>query len=85
MNKKLPRFESLDELVEFWETHDFTDYLNEMEEVDPDSLSFERNTLYITLAPEPLAKLTQIAAQQGTTPNTLAQTWLEERLGKEIA
>ena len=36
---KLPHFKSLDELVEFWETHDFSDYVEEMEEIELDSLS----------------------------------------------
>ena len=33
---KLPKFETLDELVAFWDTHDFTDYLDEMDEADLD-------------------------------------------------
>jgi hypothetical protein len=82
---KLPHFETLDELVEFWETHDFTDYIDEMEEVDFDTLSAERATLRITLAPEPLAKLAKMADQRGLTPNTLVQTWIEERLKREVA
>jgi predicted HicB family RNase H-like nuclease len=82
---KLPQFESLDELVEFWEIHDFTDYIDEMEEIDFDTLSSERVTLRITLAPEPLAKLTEMADQQGVTLNTLARTWIEERLKREAA
>lgn len=82
---KLPQFETLDELVEFWETHDFTNYLNEMEEIDLDSLPSEPISLRITLDPEPLAKLTQVASQQGVTPSSLVQTWIEERLKKELA
>ena len=30
---KIPEFETLDEAVEFWETHDSTDYWEELEEV----------------------------------------------------
>lgn len=36
MKKKLPQFRTLDELVAFWEEHDFTDYQDQMEEVDLD-------------------------------------------------
>jgi hypothetical protein len=70
----------LDELVAFWETHDFTDYLDEMEEVDLDSLPIESTVLHIPLEAEPLAKLAHLAAQQGLTPGHLARTWIEERL-----
>ncbi|MCI0398809.1 MAG: hypothetical protein L0332_26910 [Chloroflexi bacterium] len=34
--KKLPQFKTLDELVAFWDKHDFADYMDEMEEADPD-------------------------------------------------
>ena len=34
---KLPKFKTLDELVAFWETHDFSDYIDEMEEVAPEA------------------------------------------------
>ena len=83
MAHKLPRFETLDELVEFWDTHDFTDYMDEMEEVDLDSLPTEPSTLPVTLDPEPLAKLTQIANQKGVSPATLLKSWIEERLAQE--
>lgn len=85
MMNKLPQFESLDELVEFWETHDFTDYLAEMEEIDFNTLSSLGATLRITLSPEPLARLAEMADQQGVTPNSLAQAWIEERLKREAA
>lgn len=81
---KLPQFDTLDALVEFWESHDFTDYLDEMEEVDLNTLSSETNVLHIPLATEPLTKLTQLAAAQGLTPTRLVRSWIEERL-KEAA
>ena len=31
---KIPEFETLDEAVEFWESHDSTDYLEDMEEAE---------------------------------------------------
>jgi hypothetical protein len=82
---KLPHFKSLDELVEFWETHDFSDYVEEMEEIELDALSSDSTTLQVTLAPAPMAKLSQLARQQGMSPNDLVQTWLEEWLSKEAA
>ena len=32
--EKLPEFESVDEEVEFWEDHDVTDFLDELEDLD---------------------------------------------------
>lgn len=41
---KIPDFQTLDELVEFWENHDFADYWDELEEVDSEEAmpSFSR-------------------------------------------
>ncbi|MEK7325785.1 MAG: CopG family antitoxin [Chloroflexota bacterium] len=33
---KIPDFQTLDELVEFWEDHDFADYWDELEEIEPE-------------------------------------------------
>ena len=33
---RMPDFRTLDELVEFWETHDFSDYWDELEAAEPE-------------------------------------------------
>lgn len=37
----------MDELLEFWEVHDFTDYMAEMEEVPIDSLKPKPSRLHL--------------------------------------
>jgi len=32
----IPDFQTLDDLVAFWEAHDFADYWDELEEVEPE-------------------------------------------------
>jgi predicted amino acid dehydrogenase len=81
---KLPQFETLDELVEFWETHDFTDYIDEMEEVSLASLKAETTLLQIPLDPEQLAELERLAIRRGLTVNRLARGWIEDRLRQEV-
>ena len=52
---KIPEFETLDEAVEFWESHDSTDYLEDMEEVQFD-VDLHKNLLHpklITLTHRP--------------------------------
>ena len=34
---RMPDFQTLDELVEFWETHDFSDYWDELEAAEPEA------------------------------------------------
>lgn len=45
---EIPEFESLDEAVEFWETHDTSDYWEEMEEVEFE-VDLQKNLLYPNL------------------------------------
>jgi hypothetical protein len=42
---KIPDFETLDEAVEFWESHDTADYWEELEEV-PFEVDLHKNLLY---------------------------------------
>ena len=42
---KIPEFETLDEAVEFWETHDSTDYWEDLEEVQFD-VDLHKNLLH---------------------------------------
>ncbi|MGQ9627387.1 MAG: CopG family antitoxin [Anaerolineae bacterium] len=83
---KLPSFKTLDELVAFWETHDFTDYIDEMEEVAPEIGLPQRShgTLRIQLDSTLLQRLQEIASERGLDPDALARLWLEERLAQEV-
>jgi len=74
---------SLDQLVEFWEGHDFTDYMAEMEEVSLDSLKPKSGWLQLHLETPYWLFLEQVAKQRGLSPHLLAQLWLAERIKQE--
>jgi len=80
---RIPSFNSAEEEAEFWDTHDFTDFLDESRPVelvvDP---AFGRR-LSVRLEPEKQDELERRAAAQGTEPEHLARRWLEERLRQE--
>ena len=82
---KLPKFETLDELVAFWDTHDFTDYLDEMEEVDLETglPGHTPESLHIRLDKVSMQRLKEIAVERGLSSNGLVRLWLEERLLQE--
>ncbi len=82
---KLPKFETLDELVAFWDTHNFTDYLDEMEEVDLETglPGHTPESLRIRLDKVLMQKLREIAAERGLSSSGLVRLWLEERLLQE--
>ncbi|MDP2660915.1 MAG: CopG family antitoxin [Dehalococcoidia bacterium] len=76
----LPEFQSRQEMAEFWDTHDFTDY---MDEFKPVKARFAKNLsqpISIRLDPETLTQLRSHAKEKGIGPTTLARMWILEHL-----
>lgn len=75
----LPQTDSIQELARFWDTHDLTDFEDQLEEV-PESV-FERNTvLQIQLQPEEIELVKELARSKGVDSVTLIREWVLERL-----
>ncbi len=76
---RIPRTDSIEELARFWDTHDLTDFDEELEEVaEP---VFERGTsLEVRLEPEEIDRLKQIAETQGVSYNDLVRKWILEKI-----
>lgn len=68
---------TLEELAEFWDTHDTTDYpLNRVEfEVD-----IRARRHYVAVDPDILNGLRQVAMSRGLSTESLINLWLQERL-----
>ena len=76
----IPKLSTREEEAAFWDTHDFTDYWDELE---PANLKPEPNLASSILVPmdgESLTQICQRAKESGTDVSTLARTWLLERL-----
>ena len=76
----LPELQSRQEMAEFWDTHDFTDYMSEFK---PVKARFARNLsqpISIRLDPETLTQLRSLAKEKGIGPTTLARMWILEHL-----
>jgi predicted DNA binding CopG/RHH family protein len=80
MNKpKLPQTDSIEELARFWDTHDLTQFEDELEEVGEPI--FERETtVTIRLQPEEAEAVKEMAASQGITDTDLIYRWVREKL-----
>ncbi|MDE0685980.1 MAG: CopG family antitoxin [Candidatus Poribacteria bacterium] len=78
MNRKnIPKTDSIQELAHFWDTHDLTDFEDELEEVDEpvfDSL------ISVQLEPEEFEVIETLAKAHGISPANLIREWVVERI-----
>ncbi len=86
--KQLPDFEkmSLEEIADFWETHDSAEYWDQMEDVTGQVL-FKRpagKTVSVRISEEELKRLKKLAAERGLGHTTLIRSWIKEKL-REMA
>ena len=79
--KKLPKFRSLDELVDFFEKNDTSDYWDQMPEVHFD-IDIKKRTHLIALDEKLADRVTEIARSKKTSSQALINSWIEEKLSK---
>lgn len=76
--KELPRTDSIHKLAEFWDSHELTDFADELEEVSEPV--FERETaVTIHLSPEEAEAVKRIARSKGIDSADLIREWVEEK------
>ena len=73
-----PSFTSLDELVEFFDTHDMGEY-EDLPEAQFD-VSLQRRTHLVAIDEEINSKLTEIAEQEQIPAEALINSWLKEKI-----
>jgi predicted DNA binding CopG/RHH family protein len=77
---KIPRTDSIEELARFWDTHDLTDFEDELEEVTEPI--FERTAMVkIHLQPKEMEALKEIAHTRGLGAEELIREWILEKIG----
>ena len=77
----IPHTDSIAELARFWDTHDLTDFEDELEEV-PESV-FERcdeETVTIRLPTAEVEAVKRLAKAKGVGHTALIQEWVREKL-----
>lgn len=80
---RIPRFKSLEEEAEFWDTHDTTEFEDEFEEVKIEVARPLIHTLAVRLDANTIGRLGAVARKKGVGLSTLARMWLLERLEEE--
>jgi predicted HicB family RNase H-like nuclease len=81
---RIPEFQSREEEAAFWDTHDVTDYLDELRPVRVQPAPNLSAGMTVRLDPEDRAALGQIATERGIGPSTLVRMWIKERLRAEL-
>lgn len=80
---RIPQFATREDEAAWWDTHDVTDYLDELK---PVGVRFAQNLsegLTVRLDPQTMQELRQRAKLQGIGPTTLIRMWVMERLRSE--
>ena len=76
---KIPRIDSIQELAHFWDTHDLTDFEDELEEVPEPVFGF-LTELTVPLEPKELEALRALAKARDTSPVNLVREWVLEHI-----
>ncbi len=84
---RVPRFTTVEQAAEFWDTHSVADFEDELEPVNDVRFVVMRGRpkkpLTVRLPEETLETLTEQAHQLGVGPSTLIRMWVIEHLAAE--
>ncbi|HEV8711409.1 MAG TPA: CopG family antitoxin [Candidatus Binatia bacterium] len=78
-SKDLPPSRSLDELVEFFDTHDMGEYWEQMSEAHFD-IDIKRRTQLVAIDEELIDRLSKVAKSKRASVETLINSWLREKM-----
>lgn len=77
--QKIPQTDSIQELAQFWDTHDLTDFEEQLEEMTEPV--FERETVVqIRLQPREVEAVKEVAKLQGVDYLDLIREWVLEKV-----
>jgi predicted DNA binding CopG/RHH family protein len=78
---QIPQTDSIEELAQFWQTHDLTDFEDQLEEVT--DKVFEREPLIaLGLHPPEITAVKAVAASRGIDYHDLIREWILEEVSK---
>ncbi len=82
--REIPQIDSIQELANFWDTHDLTDFEDDLEEVEEPVFELQTE-LIVPLQPEELEALTILAKTRDTSPVNLIREWVLEHIDNTAA
>lgn len=80
---RIPRTDSIEEMARFWDTHDLTDFEDELEEVSEAAFERQEGTVVtIHLRPEEAEVVQNIAKSKDVEQTTLIRHWILEKINE---
>lgn len=79
-NLKIPETDSIEELASFWDTHDLTDFEDQLEEVTEPVFERSTETVAISFLPQEIEAVKTIAKSHGTSYAELIRGWVLEKI-----
>ncbi|UBF26937.1 BrnA antitoxin family protein [Kovacikia minuta CCNUW1] len=79
--EKLPQFNSHQEVVEFFDTHDMGEYESELPEAFFD-IDLKRNQYLVSVDGYLMGKILEVAKERQVSVEVLLDSWLKEKLLK---
>ena len=76
----IPQTDSIEELAKFWDTHDVTDFEDELEEMTEPVFARRGATVVIELPAKEFEALQRLAQEERVDYATLVRTWVLEKL-----
>ena len=77
---EIPEIDSIEELARFWDTHDLTDFEEQLEEVTEPVFQRQMETVAVPLQAQEIQAVRRIAESQGVDYVALIQGWVLEKL-----
>ena len=78
-NKKLPKFDSIDELTGFFDENDLGDYLENLSEADFE-VNLVKRTYFVAVDEDLSRKLTEIARREHLSSSQIVNSWIREKI-----
>ncbi len=76
---KIPQTDSVQELAQFWDTHDLTDFEEQLEEVTEPVFDREK-VVQVHLPIKEAETVERMARSQGINPSDLIRAWIMEKV-----
>ena len=78
---RIPNTDSIEELAEFWDTHDITGFAEQLEEVPTPVFTREMaHAIRVPLSAEERLSVRRLAASRGMEEAALIREWVREKL-----